>query len=367
MSNEALAGVLVGVLPGAAAHLKTIGDDATRAENKAQAAAWRLSQLEGRFNQLAQRGDVLRGLFPIVQDFEAGLASAMMKVTPAGVLIPCERGTRCRPHLSKENHVAGLVWPPVVSDYSSDMLIRGAAGSLFDIGRALTYQEVQAALLGMALAEEPDDDEVVQIYRAFQALTKRFAALGYTQAQFDAQVEALFPRQSLPTGSTAAVNYSRLLDIIQADSSTISNTTTETAFDKTLSIPAGVLAVGRAIRFFFGVRIPSGNSTDTLELSVRLGSASGTALLTGSAVDVGNSGAYAVVSGMITRRPDVGGAAQVVVQGMAGTDTGLKGGGLAQTGIDFQNSAQSLVLTATWSVASASNQAILAGGTAELV
>lgn len=161
------------------------------------------------------------------------------------------------------------------------------------------------------------------------------------------------------------LNAARLIDCIQSDSTVITNTTTETVFDRALTIPGGTLTVGRSLSVKFGFRIPSGNSTDTLQLIVRMDGVSGTAIFTGSAVDVGNSGDFAYIELLITRRPDSSGLARCVVQGKQMVSTTGKASGLAETSIDWTTQ-RVINVTATWSVASASNQVVLAGGTAVL-
>ena len=63
-----------------------------------------------------------------------------------------------------------------------------------------------------------------------------------------------------------------LLGNITTSSATITNTAVETAFDQTITVPANTLSVGSLLRILAKVSVPSGNSTNTLTLRLKVGS-----------------------------------------------------------------------------------------------
>ena len=141
-------------------------------------------------------------------------------------------------------------------------------------------------------------------------------------------------------------------------SSNVTNTNTETAFSTgTVTIPAGTLKVGDTIRIRGYVTTPTTNSTDTLIVKVKIGSA---AILTSATVDVANDD-VAVFEATLTVRT-IGASGTAVASGWIGL--GVIGtatervGALQSTTIDTTG-ALSITVTATWSVASASNIARL--------
>jgi predicted RecA/RadA family phage recombinase len=142
-----------------------------------------------------------------------------------------------------------------------------------------------------------------------------------------------------------------------AAATVITNTAVETAFDKTYTIKGNRLRPGDVIRVKGKVAIPSGNGANTLTLKLYLGA---TVVAATAAVDVTDGGG------------DVGYFdAEIVIRtnGAGGTvvATGLQGLGvpgtatarlfeLASTAIDT-TADQIVKITATWSAASAANQA----------
>ena len=79
---------------------------------------------------------------------------------------------------------------------------------------------------------------------------------------------------------------------------TVTNTTTETAFTKVVTIPAESLRVGDSFRGFAAVTAPTTNSTDTLTLKVYLGPTAdpktGLLLCDQTAIDVANDAVIAL-------------------------------------------------------------------------
>ncbi len=141
-----------------------------------------------------------------------------------------------------------------------------------------------------------------------------------------------------------------------AASSAVTNTTTETAFDNSsVVIPANTLNAGDVIRVRAQGTNTSGNSTDTLTIKLKVGT---TVIVATAAVDVTDGGGDVFWID-----------AEIVIRTTGGTGTFVAGGtqGLgvpgtvtakpwlkASTTIDT-TAAQTLTVTATWSVASASD------------
>lgn len=149
-------------------------------------------------------------------------------------------------------------------------------------------------------------------------------------------------------------NFSRdLIYSSVAASAAISNTTTETAFDKSVSIPADTLKAGDVIRVRLQAVATATNGTDTLDVQLRLGT---TDILATGAVDVAN-GDIAFIDADITIRTIGAGGTMVAAGhtaiGVPGTVT-AKPKFMASTAIDT-TAAISVNASATWSVANAGN------------
>lgn len=138
-----------------------------------------------------------------------------------------------------------------------------------------------------------------------------------------------------------------------AASAAISNTVAETAFDKSYTIPANTLAVGDIIRVRVQVIATSTNSTDTLTLKLKIGT---TVIIATAAVDVANNDIGYIEADLIIRT--IGASGTFVATGNQGLGTPgtvtAKPFNLASTAIDT-TATQAITVTATWSVASASN------------
>jgi hypothetical protein len=138
----------------------------------------------------------------------------------------------------------------------------------------------------------------------------------------------------------------------------ISNTTTETAFDTSYTFPKNSLAAGQVIKIKWQGIATSTNSTDTLAIKVYIGGITGTLLFTHAATDVANNNVFMGEYELIVRT--VGASGTVVgfgtgksVPAAEGTAT-YKDDILASTTIDT-TAVQQVAVSATWSVASASN------------
>lgn len=147
-------------------------------------------------------------------------------------------------------------------------------------------------------------------------------------------------------------NLPRAASIVAA-STAVTNTTTETAFDKAVNIPANTLKVGDVIRVRAQAIATATNSTDTLDLQLRLGT---TDILATGAVDVANNDIGYIDADIVIRTIGASGtmvAAGVVALGVPGTVT-AKPKLMASTAIDT-TAAISVNVSATWSVANAGN------------
>lgn len=138
-----------------------------------------------------------------------------------------------------------------------------------------------------------------------------------------------------------------------AASAAVTNTTTETAFDKSVTVPANELVAGSGLRIRAQAIATSTNSTDTLTLKAYVGSVE---VATTGAIDVANND-IGVIDVAVTVRT-AGASGTCVVAGMvglgaAGTVT-MKGTYKASQTLDT-TAANAVTVKATWSVASASN------------
>jgi len=149
---------------------------------------------------------------------------------------------------------------------------------------------------------------------------------------------------------------------ILANSSSVTNTTTETAFDKTVVIPARHCYKGTRLRISGLVRHPTTNSTDTSTIKVKLYDGTNTVVIFASAAqDVANESVCAFDCDVIFRGA-LGATAEVVGQSAGGfnvastyrTTYGVTDGSFLDT-----TAAITVSVTETWSVASASNISFL--------
>lgn len=150
-----------------------------------------------------------------------------------------------------------------------------------------------------------------------------------------------------------AVGPGAIASAAVAASAAVTNTTTETAFDQSFTFDANTLKVGDIIRIRAQAIATATNSTDTLNLKLKIGS---TIIAATGAVDVANNDIGYIDVDLVVRTVGASGtfvAAGVVALGAAGTVT-TKATNLASTTIDT-TATQQVTVTATWSVASASN------------
>ena len=152
---------------------------------------------------------------------------------------------------------------------------------------------------------------------------------------------------------------------IVADSATITNTATETAFSNgAYTIPAATLKVGSQVRGRIHCAVPSGNAAETLTLRARLGAAGVAAqvVTATAAVDVTDGGGDIGVMDFVITVRTIGGGGTMVgnslwVLGVQDTAT-TRADAMDSAAIDT-TVARDLTITAQWSGASAANQVIL--------
>lgn len=143
-----------------------------------------------------------------------------------------------------------------------------------------------------------------------------------------------------------------------AASTAVTNTITETEFDKSYTLPANILKVGSLIRIRYQGIATATNSTDTLTAKLYVGGKAGTALQTCGATDVANNNIFAGEYYMEVRT--IGATGTFVGWGLYSATLAASGtatmviGSTASTTIDT-TAAQKLVVAATWSVANAGN------------
>lgn len=149
--------------------------------------------------------------------------------------------------------------------------------------------------------------------------------------------------------------------ITPSSTDTVTNTVTETAFSQKITVPAYTLKALSMVRFGGAVISTSTNSTDTLTVKAYLGTAAdntGHLIYDSGALDVANNDACAFEGWCQVKT--AGGASTGILTAFAvgapksaGT---LKGTTLDAVEAQFSTIADMyLVVTATWSVASASN------------
>lgn len=371
-NTAALFGALMGALPAARTYLSGLQADVDATNRSTRQIAVNINGLDGKVKALLVRGDMLRGMFPVVQDFQSGLVAPFMGAKNANVLAVVSTSNP-PPVVAEERDVASFNYPPLVSSYDSKLLIDPTKpqGQLAFIGRAFTRPEVAAFLTGIAQDKIPSSAGLVRIFRGVNGLVEALSEVDIADADTAKEVfKRLFPKSSTGTsGGIVGGGVPGIIDLIQASSGiTITNTTSETGWtDRILTIPAGRIPVGRILRVKLGVTVPSGNSTDTLLLKLRNGTtvSGSTVLVTGPAIDVGNSGDAIAATIDITRRADVGGSPRGQATAMF---TGAAAGAVvgAESNLDF-NADIKLLVTGTWGAGSASDQAALTSFSAELV
>lgn len=182
---------------------------------------------------------------------------------------------------------------------------------------------------------------------------------GQGNAQWtDDITSALTTTDGVPSGTARAIGGRAFASV--NDSSPITNTTDETAFDVSYTMPAGTLKAASTLRVKAVVRCISTNATDTLRIKGRVG---GQEVVTSANVDVAD-GDTVIVEYFLVSRAAVGTGVSVKGGGTAIFTTGASGtfatastlGGSATLNT---NAALAVDIAAKWSVASAANQCVL--------
>lgn len=151
----------------------------------------------------------------------------------------------------------------------------------------------------------------------------------------------------------ATVDATQTLYVSTAASAAISNVSAITAFDKSFTIAANTLQVGDIIRIYAQGIATATNSTDTLTITLKIGS---TTVVATAALDVANNDIFQIEAFLVIRT--IGASGTFVTSGYnligppatAAQISFFK----ASTTIDT-TAAQAITVSATWSVASASN------------
>lgn len=152
-----------------------------------------------------------------------------------------------------------------------------------------------------------------------------------------------------PAGAGTVALYTQT-----AASTAVTNTTTETLFDKSATIPANSLRPGDVIRVRGQGIATATNSTDTLTANLYVGGLAGTSVASTGALDVANNDIFYIDAEIVVR--DIGATGHIIASGIVnigtpGTAT-CKAFNLASTAIDT-TAAQVVGVSATWSAASA--------------
>lgn len=146
----------------------------------------------------------------------------------------------------------------------------------------------------------------------------------------------------------------RLLYASVADSAEISNTVTETAFDKSITIDGTSLKVGDVLEILAAATLNSTNATDTLTLRLKVGTET---IIATAAVDVADGDVGYIHAFVTVRAVGASGALQgsgVQGLGVPGTVT-AKPFVKAQAAEDLSGGT-AVTVTAEWSVANAGNK-----------
>lgn len=215
-----------------------------------------------------------------------------------------------------------------------------ASGVTFSRGDAVFWDATNNTAIAASSAVDGTD---FYLGRAHKAKTS-----GQTVVEVD--LNALGEAQCLGQG--------KVYEAVAA-SAAVTNTTTETAFDKSYTIPANTLKAGDVIKIRAQVIATATNSTDTLTIKAKAGS---TVLAATAAVDVADNDIAVIDIYVVFRTVGASGtmvAFGFVSLGVAGTAT-ARPVSLASTSVDT-TAAIALTVTATWSVADAGNSCRLDG------
>lgn len=187
-------------------------------------------------------------------------------------------------------------------------------------------------------------------------------------ARLPAGAVALLKGDDIISNGDGTFIKSLATDVLYSDvaaSAAITNTTVETAFDKTYTIPAGALRAGDVLRVKAQGIATATNSTDTLNVKLYVGTQ---AICATGAVDVANNDIFRIDASITIRTAGASGtyiAEGTTALGASGTVTD-KAFFLPSTAIDT-TVANVITVKATWSVANAGNSVRLDELTVEKV
>lgn len=144
------------------------------------------------------------------------------------------------------------------------------------------------------------------------------------------------------------------LYVSNTNSNTVTNTSSQTSFGQTYAIPAASLMAGDVLHIVAQGIAPSTNSTDTLNVALKIGS---TTITTTGAVDVANNDIFHIDATVVFRAVGASGSMVAVGTDALGADGTVtaKPFSLTPTSVNT-NAALTVDVLATWSVASTSNQ-----------
>ena len=281
--------------------------------------------------------------------------------TPEGTheTFPTDPVPVTRPVFDEDNAITPD-YPPTVNEYDADGKLKhpsqATSGQLFDVGRAITFAEFKAMVLGQTSSTQPSSLLQHEIFRHYKALIDVLGemegasplTLDQARAAWRRHFDTSTPRPSLVfwrNGETAAI--------------------TATAEAAVLSLPlaAGLLEVGESAVYHLGLGAVVQGGTAALNYLFRLDGLAGTTIAAGSATEIpsSTSGEFILT---LTRRADVGGLAvfAVTVQpnlGVADT-TAIVG----NSGVISLNHAldHEITFTAYWSAGTNSAKLLYAYG-----
>lgn len=143
--------------------------------------------------------DLMRLLIATVRDFVVGIAYSTQPTTPAQTIPNLNDGI-VRPTLSHESAVRSYQWPPKAGQYDGTGRVVGV-GEITPAALMLTFQEVRAAIAGLAQPTFPSADGLAQIYRVFHALSAVTSTLNLTLDQYKTVWSRLFGQSGVTFGA----------------------------------------------------------------------------------------------------------------------------------------------------------------------
>ena len=260
---------------------------------------------------------------------------------------------------------SGRAFAGIVMDYSSAVVAQDSSVLLQLAGSAKCKLKANSTVTrGQGIGYDPADGGTVQPITAANA--GRLVRIGTARQSRSSAVASVTMISVLLDGRDSDMS-ARSLSVITAASTAITNTTTETAFSTTFSIPANRLRVGSVLSLRARASVSSGNSTDTLTLRARLTDAAGAVLGAGLAFDVTNGGGDVgdINLQMVVRT--LGATGTMMSSGSIGLLTAVQATGSAGAVTIDTTAAITLVITAQWSAASASNSVAMDGGSLQIV